>query len=252
MSNVPEGGYKFHVGSYCKFNSNYPDNVTSISDVITIIKDFGNKIPNNSWMLYLLEFYIDKVNQIPVELNLTCSSNGNIKFVAIFGGQDQSTFKNIVPTIGHSYRRQILIDPQKRLVNYNLADLQTGQSEIFKLEAEKIQNVENIFQVYPISDIKEIEFESADHFTGLEWHNRSYDGPYPIRYQVDITMLQYGKSDSADPGRVLYLPYNGLISGTDGQGKSYPVAFQDIKLMNNCICYTIGSGNSKDGINCNF
>jgi hypothetical protein len=252
MSQVPEGGYKFHVGSYCKLNSEYPDNVTSISDVITIIDDIGNQIPDNSWMLYLLEFYIDKFNQIPVELNLTCSFNGNGKFVAIFGGQDQYTFEKIVPTVGHSYRRQILIDPNKRLLNYNLADLQTGQSEIFELREESIRNVKNILQVYLISNIKEIEFEGADHFTGLEWHNRSYDGPYPIRYQVDISMLQYGKPDSADPVRVSYLPYNRLISDKDVRDKSYPVVFQDIKLMNNCICYTIGSGNCQDGINCNF
>jgi hypothetical protein len=250
--------YKFHVGSYCKLNSEYPDKITSVSDVITIVKDIGNEIPHNSWMLYLLEFYIDKFNQIPVELDLTCSFNDNGKFVAIFGGQDQLTtalqypFEKIVPTVGHSYRRQILIDAHKRLVNYNLADLQTGQSEIFEIREENIRNVKNILQIYPISSIKEIEFEGADHFTGLEWHNRSYDGPYPIRYQVNISMLQYGILDSADPVRISYLPYNALISSKDVRDKSYPVAFQDIKLMNNCICYTIGSGNCQDGMNCNY
>lgn len=252
MSQVPTGGYKFYVGSFCKLNSEYPDNVTSVSDVITIRKDIGNQIPDNSWMLYLLEFYIDKFNQIPVELNLTCSSNGSSRFVAIFGGQDQSTFEKIVPTVGHSYRRQILVDPDKRVVNYNLADLLTGQSETFELVEEKIQNVKNILQVYPISNIKEIEFGGADHLTGLEWHNRSYDGPYPIRYQVDISMLQYGIQDSADPMRVLYNPYTSLISDKDVRDKSYPVAFQEIKLMNNCICYTIDSGNSQDGMSCNL
>jgi hypothetical protein len=60
MSQVPE--YKFHVGSYYKLNSEYPDNVTAISDVITIEKDIGNQIPDNSWMLYLLGFYIDKMS----------------------------------------------------------------------------------------------------------------------------------------------------------------------------------------------
>jgi hypothetical protein len=37
-----------------------------------------------------------------------------------------------------------------------------------------------------------------------------------------------------------------------GPGIAYPVEFQDIKLMNNCICYTISSGNSQDGMNCKF
>src|SRR2546422_11693474 len=90
VSEVPPGGYKFHVGSYCKLNSGYPDNVTSVSDVITIVKDIGNQIPENSWMLYLLELYIDKFKQnpIPVELNLICSCRDNGKFAAIFGGHN--------------------------------------------------------------------------------------------------------------------------------------------------------------------
>jgi hypothetical protein len=71
------GGYKFHVDSYCEegINSDYPDNVNSIGDVITIVKDVGNQIPDYSWMLYLLEFYIDpNLNQpIPAELNLICT-----------------------------------------------------------------------------------------------------------------------------------------------------------------------------------
>jgi hypothetical protein len=50
-------------------------------------------------MLYLLEFYIDKFNQIPVELNLTCSIDGSGKFVATFGGQDQFAFEKIVSTV---------------------------------------------------------------------------------------------------------------------------------------------------------
>lgn len=248
MSQVPEGGYKFHVGSYCKLNSKYPDNVISISDVITLTKDIGNQIPDTSWMLYLLELYVDKFNRIPAELNLTCSFNGNGKFVAIFGGQDQYIFEKTVPTVGRSYKRQILIDQNKRLVNYNVADLLAGESEIFELREENIRNIKNILEVYSISSIKEIEFGGSDHFTGLEWHNRSYDGPYPIRYQVDISMLQYGKPDSADPKRVSYFSYNGLIPEKDVRDKSYPVAFQDIKLMNNCICYSIHSGNCQDGM----
>ena len=252
MSEVPLGGHKFHVGSYCKLNSDYPDNVNSISDVITIVKDIGNQIPDNSWMLYLLEFYIDKFNPIPVELNLTCSFKDDGKFIAIFGGQDQHTFEKIVPTVGHSYRRQVLIDPHKRLITYSLNDLQTTQSEAFRLTEEDIQNVENILQLYKISNVKEIEFVGADHLTGLEWHNRSYDGVYPIRYQVEISMLQYGKPDSGDPLDVLYLPYNALISDKDERDKGYPVAFQDIKLMSNCISYTIASGNCQNGMTCSL
>jgi hypothetical protein len=251
MSQLPD--YKFWVGSYCRLNSQYPCNVTAISDVFTIVKDMGSQIPDMSYMNYMLEFFIDSFKEVAVELDLTCSFNDNGKFTGIYGGADQYTFQQIVPVVGHSYRRQIFIDPYKRHVNYNLADLQTGQSETFELKEENIKKLENILLTYNISDIKEIEFEGVDHFTGLEWHNRQYDGPFPIRYQLDISQLQYGKSNPTDPINVSYLPYNALRSDKDGfGGKNYPVAFQDIKLMNNCICYTIGSGNSEDGMTCNF
>jgi hypothetical protein len=261
VSQVPQGGYKSHVGSYCMKGTNFPDGVNSIGDVITIVKDLANQIPDNSWMLYLLEFFLPGPTEklVPAELNLTCSFNGNDKFFAYFGGQEQHEF-DIVPIVGHSYRRQILIDPGKRVINYSLSDLQAAQSmETFDLktgEEEGVHNVENIYNVYNLSSLEEIDFVGADHFTGLEWHNRKYDGPYAIRYQAEISMLQYGKPVPAeDPLHVLYSPYNVLKSVKDESEKeiAYPVEFQDIKLMNNCICYTISSpGNSQDGMNCKF
>jgi hypothetical protein len=35
----------------------YPRGVIAIFDVITIIEDMGNQIPDKSWMLYLLELF---------------------------------------------------------------------------------------------------------------------------------------------------------------------------------------------------
>jgi hypothetical protein len=246
MSVKPDN--KFWLGSYCRLGSEYPGDVTAISDVIRIVNDTGNQAPDDSWMLCLLEFYIDKLKQVPVEL----AFKDNGEFTAIYGGQDQHTFKQRVSNMGGSYRREIRIDPNKRIVNYNLTDLQTGQPEGFQLEEANIKNHENILKIKNISDLNEIEFGGADHFTGLEWHNRSFNGPYPIKYKIEISSLQYGKSESSDPASVSYHPYNALKANKDVWGINYPVAFQEIKLMNNCICYTMDSGNSQNGITCNF
>ncbi|HKC78730.1 MAG TPA: hypothetical protein VKB83_01385, partial [Nitrosopumilaceae archaeon] len=62
----------------------------TISDVITIVSDFGNKVPNKSWMLYLLELF-NKQN-ITAELNLICSFNDDGKFHAIFEGRNKYEF----------------------------------------------------------------------------------------------------------------------------------------------------------------
>jgi hypothetical protein len=48
----------------------FPKGVVAISDVITLLEDMGNQIPDKSWMLYLLEIF-NKQN-IPIELNLIC------------------------------------------------------------------------------------------------------------------------------------------------------------------------------------
>jgi hypothetical protein len=96
----------FWVGSFCGIINNdrrfvFPREVIAVSDIITLIEDIGNKIPDKSWMLYLLEIF-NKQN-IPAELNLICSINNDGKFDAIFNGVNQYQFKHISPIVGHSY-----------------------------------------------------------------------------------------------------------------------------------------------------
>jgi hypothetical protein len=52
----------FWVGSFCGVLDNnskpaFPRGVSAISDIITLIEDMGNQIPDKSWMLYLLEIF---------------------------------------------------------------------------------------------------------------------------------------------------------------------------------------------------
>jgi hypothetical protein len=107
----------YWIGSFCQVidsNSNkvlFPTQVVAISDIITLVADIGNKIPNKSWMLYLLELF--NIENVAAELNLICSFNNEGKFDAIFNGVNQYQFKEIQPTVGHSYLRQIILDYKK-------------------------------------------------------------------------------------------------------------------------------------------
>ena len=130
----------FWVGSFCSIVNNnraaFPRGVIAISDIITIIEDIGNQIPDKSWMLYLLEIF-NKQN-IPAELNLICSFNNDGKFDAIFNGVNQYQFKQITPVAGHSYLRQIIMNSQKQSISYLLEDRNTKQTERFDLSLLKI------------------------------------------------------------------------------------------------------------------
>jgi len=236
--------YKHWIGSYCKKQTGYPIGVQYISDVITLVKDLGNQMPDKSWMLYLLE-YFDRYRNVPVELNLFCEFDGQVYFEAIFNGVNQGyRFKQIPPIIGHSYKREIITNPKDRGITYKLTDLTAGLTDSYVVNERNLNAGSNQQERDRlIKKIKKIKFEAARHATCLEWHNRKEDLPFPIRYQVEISMLQYG----LDPDGISVSPYDSLTPYKDDRSKSYPVTFQDIGLKNNCICYTINSGISHDG-----
>jgi hypothetical protein len=247
MSELPN--YQFWVGSYCSTQAGYPDGVNFVSDVITIVRDIGNHIPDKSWMLYLLELFTDKTRNIPLELDLICQFDNQDYFEAIFGSYNQYKFTKVLPEVGHSYIREIIANPKDRLITYNLTDMSTGHNEVFVLGENNMNgNVDQKKKESLIKKIRKIKFEGASHFTGLEWHNRKDNSPFPIKYQVEISLLQYGKLDSIDSDHKLTLPYSSLIPNKGGLEKNYPVLFRDIGLKKNCICYTIDSGNSQDGM----
>ncbi len=218
----------FWSGSYCYVQNNsktfFPNQVTSISDVITIVSDLGNHIPVKSWMLYLLEAFNSQ--QVPIELNLICSFNDNGKFHAIFGGVNRYEFK-VKPVVNHSYLRQIIMEPTKHRVRYHLNDITTDETDSFFLQI----------------DDSSFDFSIVQHFTGLEWHNRVGNTPYPVRFGVEISHLSYGIND--DPSDLLslaYFPYNQLIKNQKGIAKEYPVSHHSYEIRNGYITYKIGSG----------
>jgi hypothetical protein len=228
----------FWVGSFCYVRDQgkpvFPQGVISISDVITLTADLGNKIPDKSWMLYLLEIF--NLQNIAVELNLICSFNDNGKFHAIFKGVNQYEFKEIMPIVGHSYLRQIILNKKNKSIIYILKDQTLNKSEKFILSL----------------NVQQFAFETLNHFTGVEWWNKVDNFPYQIRFQVEISQLLYGLSDNIlDSESVSYLPYNQLIPNKEGACKQYPISFNNLKIKNDCVYYSIDSGLCETGLRYN-
>ena len=229
----------FWVGSFCGViddsgKPTFPRGVIAVSDIITLIEDIGNQIPDKSWMLYLLEIF--NIQNIPAELNLICSFNNDGKFDAIFNGVNQYQFEQISPIVGHSYIRQIIMNSQKERISYLLEDQSTKQTERFDL------SLKNIAQ--------EFVLEEQNHFTGIEWWNKIGSFPYPIRYHVQISQLMYGISDNnpSDPESIVYRPYNTLIPNSEGSNMQYPILFHNPRIESGCMCYDVKSGNCRNGM----
>jgi hypothetical protein len=229
----------YWIGSFCqiidRFNNSdkvlFPAKVVAISDIITPIADNGNKIPNKSWMLYLLELF--NIENVALELNLICSFNNEGKFDAIFNGVNQYQFKEIQPTVGHSYLRQIILDYKKNCISYLLQDKNTNQSERFDLQ---------------LKEQSSFKYCGSNHFTGVEWWNRVGNYPYPIRYIIEYSQLMFGITDPTDRESILYFPYNALRPNNDPSCSIYPISFCNIRTKDGCICYTVQSGSSNRGI----
>jgi hypothetical protein len=251
----------FWAGSSCLVNEPdyvYPRNVTVISDILTIKADLGNQIPNKSWMIYMLELFIDRnyvqanqIRSVPLELDLFCQFDEKISFIAVFNGHNQYSFKNILPKIGNSYLREIAINASDRIIIYHLTDLNNRETESFGLSANNMDgNVNNDTKNELVRVIREVKFEPYKHFTGIEWWNKVGNVPYPVRYQVQFSMLRYAEAtvSSPDIGKINYKPYTLLTEDKDSLGKPYPVGFENLREMDGCICYEVNSGMTNTGM----
>jgi hypothetical protein len=229
----------FWVGSLCLLvpaarNSrppSYPSGVTAVSDTLTIVEDIGNHIPDRSWMLYLLELF-DKNTEAPVELDLICQFNDRDNFWAIFRGVNRYKFAKILPAVGHSYMREIIMDREKKLIEYSLIDLSTKQKETFSLD---------------ISSDKGFSYEGGNHFTGIEWWNKANEdnSPFPVRYKVEVSNLCFGQNGTPP----VYSPYNMLTPNREGvSGAEYPISFENPSVVNGSIRYAITSGKTAAGM----
>jgi hypothetical protein len=227
----------FWVGSYCGISDGgskpaFPRGVIAGTDIIRLIGDMGNQIPDKSWMLYLLELFNNQ--NIAIELNLICQFDNQNYFEAIFNGVNRYRFKEVLPILSHSYLRQIIMNPQKECISYLLEDSNTKQTERFDLY---------------LNTAGEFAFEASNLFTGIEWWNKIGKFPYPIRYHVEVSQLMYGLSDNpSDPESIIYGPYNALVPNSEGSDTQYPISFHNPRIESGCIYYDVKYGNCKGGM----
>jgi hypothetical protein len=233
----------FWVGSFCgivdgsRNKPGFPRRAIAATDVIALIEDIGNQIPEKSWMLYLLELF-NKQQNIAIELNLICQFDSQNYFEAIFNGINRYRFKEVLPILGHSYLRQIIMNSQKECISYLLQDRNTKQTERFDLH---LNIGRELF----------FAFEASNHFTGIEWWNKIGNFPYQIRYHVQISQLMYGLLDNNNPPdseSIIYVPYNTLMPTSEGSKIRYPISFHNPRIESGCISYNVKSGNCKSGM----
>jgi len=240
---LPYNKLHFWVGSFCgtldggNIKPEFPSRVISAIDVISLIEDIGNQIPAKSWMLYLLELF-NKRQNIAIELNLICQFDNQNYFEAIFNGVNRYRFTEVLPVLGHSYLRQIIMNSQKKCISYLLEDNNTKQKERFDLHLNSGREL--LFA-----------FEASNQFTGIEWWNKVGSYPYHIRYHVQISQLMYGLSDSYNPSdseSIVYLPYNTLMPNSEGSSLEYPISFYNPRIESGCICYNVKAGSCESGM----
>ena len=193
-----------------------------ITDNLKIIGDKGNRIPDKSWMLYLLEIF--NIQHVAVELNLICQFDDQDYFEAIFKGHNQYRFTKVLPQIGHSYYREIsFIDNESRLEFY-LKDFNSNEDEKFSFKVDRNQ----------------FAFQFHQSFTGVEWWNRISYSPYPIRYEIEISNLMYGYNDDLDdPDSQVFFPIGSIYENKDSTTHSCPARLHNITRRNGCICYLV-------------
>jgi hypothetical protein len=218
--------YTAERGSAIKF----PTKVVAITDVLTILEELENKIPDKSWMLYLMEMFDEQI-KIPVELNLICQFDDRNNFWAIFKGVNRYKFTKVLPSIGHSYLRQIIMHKNRNLIEYRVSDLEDKNTEYYDFRIDDDQNL--------------LSYEGSAHFTGVEWWNKVGNSPFPTRYKIEISNLKFGQLDF---GQIIYRPYNILLPNKDAYALQYPISFSRPSVKEACICYTITSGSCNEGL----
>jgi len=116
-----------------------------------------------------------------------------------------------------------------------LTDKDNGQYEIYDLSTK---------------DIAGFSFQGSRQFTGIEWWNKLRNSPYPIKYEIEVSQLMFGLSDSpADKGSITFYPYNALLPNDDRSKTSYPVSMSNVKIKEDgCISYYVAPGRCSTGI----
>jgi hypothetical protein len=87
----------------------------------------------------------------------------------------------VVPIVGHSYLREIILHKHDNSIKYSLTDLNgTNVIEQFVSQLNKAES-------------RNMSFQGSNQFTGIEWWNKDGNSPFPIRYEIEFSNLRYGQ-----------------------------------------------------------
>lgn len=250
----------FWAGSFCRCCSviavehkdnpehYFPSAVVDASDIIRICKDLGNNIPDKSWMLYLLELFDSGAtddNHRPIELNLICQFNECDNFWAIFAGVNRYKFTSVLPIVGHSYLREIILQKYDNSIEYRVMDLNdSNRTERFVFHLNKAES-------------RTMSFQGLNQFTGIEWWNKDGNSTFPIRYEIEFSNLRYAQKPGGaaefdkekNIERMTLKSYDELVPNKDRDyAKEYPVSFNGADIQDGCICYAVTTGSCKTGL----
>lgn len=152
----------------------FPSDVVGTSDIIRTCKDLGNNIPDKSWVLYLLELFDSGAfynNPRAIELNLICQFNEYNNFWAIFVDVNRYKFTKVLPAVGHSYLREIILHKYGNSIEYRVMDLNASSGtkaiDCFLFQLNEAES-------------KNMSFQGLNQFTGITWWNKKENSPFPI------------------------------------------------------------------------
>lgn len=106
---------------------------------------------------------------------------------------------------------------------------------------------------FSLHNIKDIVFEGKNNFTGIEWWNIIGGFVYPVRFNIEISQLTFGICDDPENSEsIIYRPYIILVPNTDGSNIQYPLLFQNVRMRDNSICYSVVTGCCVDVLRFNY
>jgi hypothetical protein len=150
----------------------------------------------------------------------------------------------VLPTVGHSYLREIILHKYDNSIEYRVMDLNDGNAtERFLFQLNEAES-------------KNMTFQGLNQFTGIEWWNKDGNSPFPIRYEIEFSNLRYAQELVEVPEfdkeknieRVIFKPYNALVPNKDGYAKEYPVSFDCANIKDGCVCYSVTNGSCRTGL----
>ncbi len=209
-------------------NRQYHTKTISMSDIITIIDEYVNRIPDNSWMLYVIEIHAKQ--NLMMSLSLICQFDNQNYFEAIFNGKNIYRFNRILPIKGLSYSREIKINYENQTIDFILINVKTKQCETYSYPYDNLLLTSDI--------------EITGGFSGVLWRNNISNSPFLIRYNVKISKLAYSYYNRLNPNDINIAPINILKPIFNESYKISSISYNGVGMYNGFLSYELKTGKS--------